>query len=320
MHNRPRDRSRINEQIIIFQKNHHIFGKIFEQVNSGLRYCAYEIEDNEDIFNRDNVDDLQIYLDSEDKISQIINLARVSCEYGAVKCFKFLILNYEIEIDIQLLNDAIIGGNLEIIRIKLQSGVEITSLVSCILSHQYEVFDWAIQNNENLIDSEIINLMIEHEFIYGLEKLPNQEIPNNIECPFIEYHLFRLENNVKNASIAVFDACTYGMVDFLRFIIKRFNITDVNTIVSRESCVTEYSEITPLIRACEMKNLEIIKILLSVDGIDINKEGFRINYNDTLNLDGFKVTPLSELIRNDFNDGIDLFVQAGKLNKNTKET
>lgn len=66
-----------------------------------------------------------------------------------------------------------------------------------------------------------------------------------------------------------------------------------------------------------MKNLEIIKILLSVDGIDINKEGFRINYNDTLNLDGFTVTPLSELIRNDFNDGIDLLVQTGKLNRNT---
>ena len=104
-----------------------------------------------------------------DKTTNYINYA---CTYGSVKCFKYLLLNHS-NINTYSFGDAVFGGNIEIIKTVDQilqkeetsiyeSSIQI-SLISSIMKHQNNVFDWIFQEkylNRNIDKSSMKDILI----------------------------------------------------------------------------------------------------------------------------------------------------------------
>lgn len=191
-----------------------------------------------------------------------------------------MILNFDIAKDQKLVSDSIAGGDSEIIRYFIQNGLKVDDLIKCIEYHQYEIFDWILQNDLSAITDEYsIKHMIKNEFVHGLEMIPDCELSDEVDCPLIEYHLFRLENKFGNFSTALVDACTYNFSQFAKHIIRCFWKVDVNVDVHRDIDFYTHGDTTALFQACSNKNLKIIKYLLSCSKIDVNKEVWYSGYD-----------------------------------------
>lgn len=82
-------------------------------------------------------------------------LIKFAAAFGSIECFKFLLMN-KAAIDENLAKFAVIGGNLEIIRICYQNKINLRNCHAIAIQyHQNNVFDWLQENinnqNENLI-------------------------------------------------------------------------------------------------------------------------------------------------------------------------
>lgn len=268
-------------------------------------------EDIGDIFSNDNVPKLQQHIDENylyDDKDRIEELTSLACGNGAIKCFKYLILNFDLEKDKNLLSSAIIGGNLDIVRLFIQDGFNLDSeyFEQCIISHQYEIFDWIIQNidtfpefnrpskdginflynnynTSNACDycfgENLFNMMIKFEFVHGFKFLKNQIMIKDMECPFIEFHLFRLENKLIDPNSVFWIACKLSMTELARLVIHDYDSIDMNSDRELSRSNSEAGNMTPLILACLNGNLEMIRLILQHDGIDVNKTILRYDCN-----------------------------------------
>lgn len=97
-------------------------------------------------------------------------------------------------------------------------------LITCIEFHQYELFDWIIQYIDWKHNPHILKKMIKKEFFHGLEMIDDILLDIDVDCDFIEYHMFRLENKIKGSSSALVDASRYGLTDFLIYILDSFSL------------------------------------------------------------------------------------------------
>lgn len=244
---RPQNAKKLLQIQDIFVEKYPQFKRALKQVRTYINFDYFKdtYQDIDNMFYEDNVDKLQNYMlnfyENQTKIIDLVShLIHGSWIYGAVKCFKYLDLNFEFDycydFDNTLMNDAIIGGNVEIIRYSIQKGLKITDLTQCIKSHQYEIFDWLVGNDPMMLneDREVLNIMIKNDFIHGLKVLPNQPLVLDVSSSFIEYHLFNLDNNVQDASRALIDACKYGLVDFLKIIVENYESIDINIVMNTE--------------------------------------------------------------------------------------
>ena len=82
-----------------------------------------------------------------------LTLIEYAAFFGSLSIFKFLLLNHA-SITNKLLDDAIAGGNTEIIHIcqQYKCNVQINSFQMAIKYYHNDILAWLIENNQNLID------------------------------------------------------------------------------------------------------------------------------------------------------------------------
>lgn len=133
-------------------KNSHIIltiaQKVFQDlsINNNLEDYSSEIQNPNPIFWKDDVDTLV----SKDLCKDDIKEA---AHYGAVKCFKVLVGKFS-EFNDDCCKDAIIGGNLEIIRIldhHLNFATE-KNIKCAIKHHRNNILDWIIEKDPKLFN------------------------------------------------------------------------------------------------------------------------------------------------------------------------
>lgn len=85
---------------------------------------------------------------------------------GAVKCFKYLLMN-NAKMDEFIISNAIKSGSTEIIRLLEQKGYKVTidNIECAIQFHQIEIYDW-LQEQYHRPE---LDICIENEFIYGIK-------------------------------------------------------------------------------------------------------------------------------------------------------
>lgn len=141
------------------------------------------------------------YLFKFNEQNEDYNLNELSCLYGSIKCFRFLIQNTENSTIRKCMDYAIIGGNHEIIQILEQSGINVdtNSIQIAIQYHKIEIFDWLLEKFDAKYEKyrlmNFFSACIRHRFYHGL-KLIN-------ECD--AFDVFR-EATISNFSLVI-DLC-----------------------------------------------------------------------------------------------------------------
>ncbi|EAY23039.1 hypothetical protein TVAG_182750 [Trichomonas vaginalis G3] len=142
--------------------------KLFEKIN--IEIIETFIDDNPDKF---------IELTSKMDFSEgdiLETLTKLSALYGAVNCFKYLSLQEPNFTDIS--NYAVVGGNMEIIRILIQKGIRFDeSAIVALYFRRDELFDWlqsqkteeTTQRNQNHLEYSITDTLTIRA-IYSLTK------------------------------------------------------------------------------------------------------------------------------------------------------
>lgn len=156
----PKLKSGVPESKI--QKNERIYDIMAnDNINEFQHYCY---ENDLDINGIITCDLSPKYLFFE----QSTNYLCLAAYYGAVKCFKYLIMN-DANIKIgNLAKFAIAGGNCEIIRLVEQNGIsyDYNSIAFAINMHNIEIYDWLMERFPGRL--EILE-STKCEFIHGIQ-------------------------------------------------------------------------------------------------------------------------------------------------------
>lgn len=177
-------------------KNIAEFFTIFPKFQKLFNYIKLNVSKDDDpasirgIIKSDNVNKLkQVMKDPKFKLDQQISikenekrwiseeniktipLITFSMLYGAVNCFKhFHSLKTPVPSDAVTVRAALVGGNVEIVKLLEQSGIECNELIPVIASHNEDMFIHIIEKNRDLLNEAVMCECIRSEFIFGLKQ------------------------------------------------------------------------------------------------------------------------------------------------------
>ena len=219
-----------------------------------------------------------------------LNIFEYSIVFGSVKCFKFIMLQDNIEISTRSTDFAVSSGNTEIIHIlenkNLKFGVD--CFVYSILFHQNNIFEWLILNHSNHIlslktfidlsiqcfDEEILYLLLHN----GLTiTSPIQSIyfcevtyPIHIALYSFNFPLFKYIYETYYPTLNPLNGFDNNNLFRLVCMLKQMNVFQY--FITKGKIDIEYSNYfgyRPIHYACEHGMLPIVKYLIS-KGCDTN--------------------------------------------------
>lgn len=182
-----------------------------------------------------NIDKTLIDLKKNDVIdtsliyTRDINLIQCSALFGSVKCFKYLFLNFEIEIS-GLAWYAVAGGNVEIIHICEQNNFNFRRTLNAAFTfHRTNIAEWIIDNNKDEIDTsnylnciETCNFNFLPNLIY--KNIENFSDKSQIIFQYILYTNERIQTLEKRDTYGRNDICSY----VLNYLIRGPFLKDTN--------------------------------------------------------------------------------------------
>lgn len=108
------------------------------------------------------------------------SLIEIAAFYGSINCFKFLYNNIKIEGKIgfySVIDYAVAGGNLEIVRICMQNGLEPANSLSFAISfRRNNIFEFLLSSYTDIDINKVAIECAEKNFIYGLRYLQESDI------------------------------------------------------------------------------------------------------------------------------------------------
>lgn len=214
---------------------------------------------------------------------------------GSISCFRFLYINgasikrlpgqfishldhryhhHNVEIpqgnsDEMLLMDlAIAGGNIEIMKILEQSKIQPDPycITLAIEFHRIEIYDWIYDQFSEYVP-QICDpcIYLDNEFIHGIHciKKVDPQLAFDASCKsrIISIVKLLLSNFSLHVSKNFIDACSYGCIEVLKLIfsLPSFDINSINI-----------TRMPPLSIACRKGEAEVVKFLLSTPSIDVS--------------------------------------------------
>lgn len=136
--------------------------------------------------------DISISHKNHDNLSCICNALECAAFFGSIKCFKYLILNAKLKTN-YVASYAIVGGNVEIIRICLQMKFDFKNCLNiAIKHHKNDIAQWIFENKIDFPDNGLLYICI-HSFNYEMYnyfldmKLGKTPIDDQIMMKFIIY-------------------------------------------------------------------------------------------------------------------------------------
>lgn len=213
------------------------------------------------------------------KEGNLLTLIQISAFFGSIKCFKYMLLNgadlykecifQKNKKSSTITPFAIMGGNIEIIRILEQHNFHTTAehLKYAIRHHHSEIFQWLLERFPQAISPKNAINCIKYEYIRGLKSFTNVclEAAFNYSCvaDFFEMFDFLKSNYNTNTQYGLSIACRFGCIDIVKNILKDFNF-DIN-----HSAKDRFD--LPLVNACMGEFSNIVQLLLKCPNIDVNR-------------------------------------------------
>ena len=186
-------------------------------------------------------------------------LIQVAALFGAVECFKFLMLSgADLSVFdkhyIRLPDYAIAGGNIEIIRLCQLNGLDFEySLHTAAKYHRLDIIEWLLQeicSDLTILDTTgmtALHLATESSFLSGMKLFLDRDVDINSRS-------FRGWTPIRMA-------VRHGHLDAFRFLMAHRNL-DVN--------VQTRSGVAPIHFAAKYGDLEICRILLEKGNVNVN--------------------------------------------------
>ena len=280
---------------------------IHDDVDSIIQFSV----DNPNYNICDKVPGIELFYSNFKSDQEPILFPNLCAIYGAVKCFKYFIMNdegsyfYNLPLDVH--EYALAGNNFEIIHILEQKNYSYDQCLNiCVRYHHNDLCDWLLLNYEceTISPSYCIRYKNIPAFLFfllnggKLSDLENNMDSIHMACskdnlPFIIYLLDNYPNLLSSKGInnnsLLHTACAFGYSDIVEYLIekKRVNINIVNN-----------NGDTPLYTACQNNNSHTAEYLFE-HGADLN----------TINTDG--VTPLYVSIQNNNINLVDFLCKHG---------
>lgn len=218
-----------------------------------------------------------------------LTMFNIAARNGSIQIFKYLYVN-KAEFDRETFNSAIIGGNLEIIRICIQnncSGVE--CVTTAAVYRPYDILEWLLENyvsEENRLKElekayyEAVRSNCLYSVVYCIQNGVDVNSKNNnnyshplfaaIQYPaIIEYLLSQpdIDANKSNYSGTPFAlACAIGYEETVRIMMKSDKVDITLHETTNESALGS---------AIVSGRLNIVKLLLDSGKFDINEQNYR---------------------------------------------
>lgn len=251
-----------------------------------------------------------------------INLLEYAAFFGSIKCFKFLLLNH-VKPSNRLPSFAVCGGESEILRICNQQKecvFDVKALINSIIYRQKSVFDWINTNQMKILINDSNNFVNQDfSFIFDDINFFIKEInKSNINAEL--YHSIQQNNfyfadlllHLQETSLASQrNKYTKENTTPLIFAILNDNTDIVELILSQSGFDINYKNsngISALIAACQINNSDIVSLLLKIENIDINCVN-RLNE-----------TPLQIAVMNENVDIVKLLLDQPKILVDTQNT
>ncbi|KAK8866965.1 hypothetical protein M9Y10_009934 [Tritrichomonas musculus] len=288
---------------------------------------------------KDDIDMLQAITSTIEDINQIfiqsgknerisflhngkMNLLEYSAFLGSIKCFKFLLLNH-VAPSKRLPSYAVCSGDSEILRICSQQKECVfdgQALVNSIIYRQKSFFDWINSNQMKILINDLNNLInSDFAFVFDdinlfVKEISKSTINNEL------FHSIQLNNFYFAEILLHFQETSLSPqrnkyskenVTPLIYAIMNDNTDIVELILSQNGYDINYKNsngISALIAACKVNNNDIVSLLLKVKGIDINCVN-RLNE-----------TPLQIAVMNENVDIVKLLLSQPKIQVDTQNT
>lgn len=274
-----------------------------------------DIDKFQEILTKDGAFDLEIrippiILHGSELLQHNPTLILAASFYGAVKCFKYLLLNKAQILKCDeyynyISHFAVAGGNIEIVRILSQNGINfVDDLAVCVEYHQNEIFDWINQNTvpADLIP-EILLSACTHNNVYAFkfyvengtkidhpEKYIEEAFTQNYTA--IKQYLLELYPNMSQNLIktCLLNLAKVGMINGVDLIFKN-NEYDFSDCADLFIAAVQYNNLpfmkyikskpntninaktkrtTPLHEACKLGRNKIVSYMLTIPHIDVN--------------------------------------------------
>ena len=227
-----------------------------------------------------------------------------TCFYDSISCFKYLILNKtpisniastitkENEFGNKISRYAIAGGNLEIIRILSQIGIDFSLDIDIAAKyHQYDIFRWIIETNspdEDTLELQIKNVAKDSVSAYNLPIL---------EFLFSEFSDYLLDI-IKSSFFYCVSSNEVEILCLLSDILKTLPKT------TQEEIFAQAQKENYLIYSADHNNCQMMKLLIDLNICNVNDQ------------DQIGETALHKCVIHRFIEGINFLLSFPNINPN----
>ena len=192
--------------------------------------------------------------------------------FGSVNCFKFLMLNYDHNLIYEstpLSYYSVAGGNHQIIHLTEQINDDFSNVLnSSVIFHQYDIFEWLIENKINQNEYEYNESKDDSILHYAI-------ITDNINLlQYLSEHHKNIEETDEYGMNLLHYACKYGNFSVLSYLIYLDQNDIENPKNHKKINIKDHQNMTPLHYAIKYHNDECTKILLDQPGINVNSKNF----------------------------------------------
>lgn len=190
------------------------------------------------------------------------------CAYcGAIKCFKYLLLcnaekNSNLFTSSTMIECAIAGGNCEIIHLMEQNGATINkNCVEIAAEYQhFDIFDWLVEKLE--YSSKWFLTSVNSFFVHGINQSQYGDVQMALDQAASKYY---------DEFFSIFiDNYDLDLNYLLKACILKHDRQMVKKIIEKPEI--DIYKCHPLILACKVSDLEIVKMLLNLPEVDINEK------------------------------------------------
>lgn len=236
-----------------------------------------------------------------------LSLLAYSALHSSINCFKYLLLNHA-TIPSSIFEQALIGGNIEIVLLCQQNGISFTNSNSAFLLslryHHANLFNWLSSGTVEF--DNVCKAIISHSNYKILQELFDMEyqIPCKAISSAIQFDQIvmfkelerRVPNPVSDRHHSIFHRALLSQNAFyLQYILEHAEKFDINGIINSPFDTTEKA----LHVCCRFGYLEYVKLLLAIPGIIIDVR------------DSGGHTPLHAAIKNNHIDIVKLLLDNG---------
>lgn len=190
-----------------------------------------------------------------------------ACFIGATKCVKFLWANYHLDLNMKF---AILGGNAEIIRFLEQENIKIRPyhISNAIEYQRYDVYDWLYEKFVDFLSGNNMKIYsrisAQRNWVHGIKCMTKNMISPAVKEKILN-NVCTVIQKINYDFSSVIESIKTGDIEKVK---EEINSSNVNFLLYA-NYFNEMFYVSPIVVACRFNQVEIVKFLLKIPGINV---------------------------------------------------